>query len=51
MESTKRYEVDARLESTAYTVDDAKMTKDGGNNANYYEVGTDLSILGVGTDF
>lgn len=51
MESTKRYEVDARLESTAYTVSDAKMTKDGGNNANYYEVGTDLSILGVGTDF
>jgi prepilin-type N-terminal cleavage/methylation domain-containing protein len=51
MESTKKYEIDARLESNAYTVDDNKMTKDGGNNINYYEVGTDLSILGTGTDF
>jgi hypothetical protein len=51
MESTKKYEIAARLESTAYTSDDNKMTKDGGNNANYYEVGTDLTILGAGTDF
>lgn len=45
------YEIDARLESTAYTVTDNKMTKDGGNNTAYYEVGTNLKILGVGTDF
>ncbi|MFZ4631695.1 MAG: type II secretion system protein [Patescibacteria group bacterium] len=51
MESTGKYEIDARLESTAYTSDDNKMSKDGGNNANYYEVGTDLTILGTGTDF
>lgn len=51
METTKKYEIHARLESNAYTVDDNKMAKDGGNNANYYEVGTDLSIFGTGTDF
>jgi len=51
MQSTGKYEIAARLESTAYTSDDNKMAKDGGNNANYYEVGTDLSILGTGTDF
>jgi prepilin-type N-terminal cleavage/methylation domain-containing protein len=46
-----RFEIDAQLESTAYTVDDDKRAKDGGNNASYYEVGTDLGILGTGTDF
>lgn len=45
------YEIDVQLESTAFTVDDNKKTKDGGNNANYYEVGTNLKILGTGTDF
>jgi prepilin-type N-terminal cleavage/methylation domain-containing protein len=50
-EYTLKYEIDARLESTAYTVDDNKMAKDGGNNAAYYEVGTDLGLLGTGTDF
>ncbi len=45
------YEIDAVLESTAYTSDDNKMSKDGGNNSNYYEVGTNLKILGTGTDF
>jgi len=50
-EKTLRYEIDAKLESTAYTVDDNKMAKDGGNNNNYYEVGTDLKLLGTGTDF
>lgn len=45
------YEIDATLESAAYTSDDNKMIKDGGNNSNYYEVGTILSILGTGTDF
>lgn len=39
------FELDAVLESTAYTVDDNKLTKDGGNNANLYEVGTDVTIL------
>jgi prepilin-type N-terminal cleavage/methylation domain-containing protein len=48
MESSLKYEIDAKLESNAYTVDDNKMTKDGGNSALYYEVGTDLSILGAG---
>ena len=50
-EKTLKYEIDAKLESTAYTVDDNKMAKDGGNNANYFEVGTDLKLLGTGTDF
>lgn len=50
-EKTLKYEIDAKLESVAYTVDDNKMAKDGGNNANYYEVGTDLKLLGTGTDF
>lgn len=50
-EKTLKYEIDARLESTAFTVDDNRMSKDGGNNANYYEVGTDLMLLGVGSDF
>jgi prepilin-type N-terminal cleavage/methylation domain len=50
-EKTLRYEIDATLESKAYTVDDNKMAKDGGNNANYFEVGTDLQLLGTGTTF
>lgn len=45
------FEIDARLESTAFTVDDNKHTKDGGNNPNVYEVGTKLSIIGTLTDF
>ncbi|MDD5152393.1 MAG: type II secretion system protein, partial [Candidatus Pacebacteria bacterium] len=45
------YEIDSVLESTTYTTTDNKMAKDGGNNANYYEVGTNLKILGTGTDF
>jgi len=48
---TLKYEIDAILESQAYTVTDNKMAKDGGNNNNYYEVGTDLKLLGTGTDF
>ena len=42
------FEMDATLESTAYTVTDNKMASDGGNSALYYEVGTNLSILGAG---
>lgn len=45
------FEIDARLESLAFTSDDSRMTKDGGNNNDYYEVGTNLQILGTGTDF
>jgi prepilin-type N-terminal cleavage/methylation domain-containing protein len=50
-ESDLTFEIDAVLESLAFTSEDNKMTRDGGNNASYYEVGTNLSILGVGTDF
>ena len=46
------YEIDAILESDSYTTGtDNKMIKDGGNNAAYYEFGTNLKILGMGTDF
>ena len=50
-EKTLKYELNAVLESVAFKTDDPKMTKDGGNNNNYYEVGTDLTLLGTGTDF
>lgn len=39
------YEINARLESTEYTVSDNRAEKDGGNNTLLYEVGTDLTIL------
>ncbi|MDP3057803.1 MAG: type II secretion system protein [bacterium] len=42
------FEIDAVLESSEFS---NKMTKDGGNNTAYYEVGTKLDILGAGTDF
>ena len=46
------YEIDAILESDSYTTGaDNKMVRDGGNNANYYEFGTNLKIFGTGTDF
>jgi prepilin-type N-terminal cleavage/methylation domain-containing protein len=45
------FEINAQLESEAYTVSDDKRTKDGGNNDNYYETGTNLKIFGTGTDF
>ena len=40
--ASKTYELDCVFESTDNT---AKHSSDGGNNANRYEVGTDLSIL------
>jgi len=49
--SSTTFEIDSVLESTAFTVDDNKMQKDGGNNSNYFETGTNLKILGTGTDF
>lgn len=45
------FEVDTALESSAFTVDDDKRAKDGGNNSNLYEVGTSLTILPSSTDF
>ncbi len=42
------FEIDAALESAAYTSDDDKRIKDGGDNASLYEVGTDLKLLGSG---
>jgi prepilin-type N-terminal cleavage/methylation domain-containing protein len=43
------FEIDAQLESNAYTVADDKRASDGGNNASFYEVGTNLQILGSGS--
>ncbi len=45
------FEISAKLESNAYTVDDPKQTKDGGDNPNLYEVGTDLKLLPIGANF
>lgn len=39
------FELNARLESTEFST---KMTKDGGDNASLFEVGTNLKILGAG---
>lgn len=49
--SSLTFEIDAQLESDAYTVADDKRKKDGGNNTGLYEVGTNLRILGGGSDF
>jgi prepilin-type N-terminal cleavage/methylation domain-containing protein len=40
------FEMDAALESTAYTITDDKRASDGGNSNSYYEVGTNLKIMG-----
>jgi len=43
------YEIDASLESAAYTSGtDNKLITDGGNSTLYYETGTNLLILGAG---
>lgn len=39
------FELDATLESDAYTSDDIKAVKDGGNSDYRYEIGTNLNIL------
>ncbi len=45
------FEIDAQLESAAYTTSPNDMrANDGGNNANLYETGTNLLILEDGTD-
>ncbi|MCX6755022.1 MAG: type II secretion system protein [Candidatus Nomurabacteria bacterium] len=41
------YEIDAQLESSAYS---GSLTTDGGNSTAYYETGTNLSILGMGSN-
>lgn len=47
--SSLTYEIDTVLESDTYTTgSDNKLTKDGGNRDSYYEVGTNLKILGTG---
>ena len=45
------FEVDAVLESNAYTIDDNKMAKDGGDNVAYYESGNSLNLLPTTTNF
>ncbi|MBI5133959.1 MAG: prepilin-type N-terminal cleavage/methylation domain-containing protein [Candidatus Taylorbacteria bacterium] len=45
------FEFNAQLESAAYTSDDNRKTKDGGDNDNYYEVGSSLRLIGTGTNF
>lgn len=39
------FEIDAALESNAYTVDDDKRAKDGGDNTVMYETGNSLNLL------
>ena len=46
-EKTLGYEINATLESTAYTITDLKMASDGGNNDSYYEVGTNLELFNM----
>lgn len=45
------FEVDAVLESSAYTVDDNKMAKDGGDYATMYETGNTLNLLPASGNF
>ena len=39
------YEINATLESDAYTITDNRMAKDGGNSDLYYESGTNLNVM------
>lgn len=41
------FEIDAVLESNAYTVEDNKMSKDGGDNTDKYESGNSLNLLPI----
>ncbi|HAS84813.1 MAG TPA: hypothetical protein DCS23_01920 [Candidatus Yonathbacteria bacterium] len=45
------FEINAQLESSAYTVDDDKRENDGGDNDSYYEIGNSLKILPTGASF
>jgi prepilin-type N-terminal cleavage/methylation domain-containing protein len=44
--SSTTFEIDAQLESNEYTVTNNLRSKDGGDNDNLYEEGTNLKILG-----
>ncbi len=39
------YEINGALESKEYKVKDKQMEKDGGNNPDKYEIGTDFTII------
>ena len=43
------FEIDAALESNAYTAEDDKRAKDGGDHSTLYEVGNTLNLLPSGT--
>ncbi|HAS84812.1 MAG TPA: hypothetical protein DCS23_01915 [Candidatus Yonathbacteria bacterium] len=45
------FEIDARLESNAYTVEDNKMANDGGDNVSFYESGNSLNLLPTTSNF
>lgn len=45
------FEINAKLESTAFTSDDDRGAKDGGNNTELLEVGTNTTILAATNDF
>lgn len=45
------FEIDAQLESNAYTVDDDKRAKDGGDYATLYETGNSLNLLPASGNF
>ena len=45
------FELNAQLESDEFTSIDDKRTKDGGDNALYYEIGNNLKLIGSGSGF
>ncbi len=45
------FEIDASLESDAYTITSDKRTDDGGDNDSMFEVGTNLGLLPTSGDF
>jgi prepilin-type N-terminal cleavage/methylation domain-containing protein len=45
------FEIDAQLESDAYTVTNNLRANDGGDNTNYYEVGTSVKLITGGVNF
>lgn len=53
MSSPEEFEINAVMESSLFANDgdDDKESSDGGDNAQYYEVGTSLRLLPTGTDF
>jgi len=45
------FEIDAQLESDAFTVAKDMRASDGGDNAGYYEVGTSVKLIDGGANF